>query len=151
MPDYQRFAILWWDSVDTPARSPVTGCSWSTPVHWYSASLAVSYGVSYAFRDDRRREIATKRWLFIEFYDYTIFVTVLATCTERYAHWFCVFCPHSCRPIIPRALSRTPTYPIVLTIVHLDGTSILSLHNIYTFHMSLYILSSLSLFRLNSQ
>jgi hypothetical protein len=54
---------------------------------------------------------------------------VLATSAERCAHWFCVFCPHSCRPIIPRALSRTPTYPTVLTIVHSDGTSILSLHN----------------------
>jgi hypothetical protein len=30
----------------------------------------------------------------------------------------------------PRALSSTLTYPTVLTIVHCDGTSILSLHNI---------------------
>ena len=35
-----------------------------------------------------------------------------------------------CFVLIPRALSRTPTYPTVLTIVHRDGTSILSLHNI---------------------
>jgi hypothetical protein len=88
----------------TPARSPATGCSWSTPVHWYSASLAVSYWVSYAFRDDRQREIATKRWLFIEFYDYTTFFTVLATSTERCAHRFCVFCPRAL------SLDAVPTY-----------------------------------------
>jgi hypothetical protein len=46
---------------------------------------------------------------------------------------FCVFCLHSCRPIIPRAYSRIPTYPAVLTIVHCDGTPILSLHNVYLY------------------
>jgi hypothetical protein len=40
-----------------------------------------------------------------------MFVAVLATTTELYAHCFCVFCPHSCRPIIPRALSRTLSLP----------------------------------------
>jgi hypothetical protein len=41
----------------------------------------------------------------------------------------CVFRPHSHWAIIPRALSRTPTHPTILTIVHSDGTSILSHDN----------------------
>jgi hypothetical protein len=129
----EKSSILSWGFVDTPAKSPATGYSWSTPIHWYLASMAVSYSVRVMLSGTTESEIATKRWLFIEFYDYTMFTTVLATCTERFAHWFCVFYPHSCQPIIPRALSRTPTYPTVLTIVHWDGTSILSLHNIYLY------------------
>ena len=41
---------------------------------------------------------------------------------------FVFFFPYSLRALIPRALSRTPTRPTVLTIVHSDGTSIHSLH-----------------------
>ena len=44
-----------------------------------------------------------------------------------------MFFPHSRRPIIPRALSLTLAYPTVLTIVHFDGTSILSLDNIHIY------------------
>jgi hypothetical protein len=41
-----------------------------------------------------------------------------------------VFCLCSCCPLhLLRRYSYTPTYPTVLTIVHLDGTSILSLYN----------------------
>ena len=41
--------------------------------------------------------------------------------------WFCLrsYCYSH-----PLPLRASPTYPIALTIVHLDGTSILSLHNI---------------------
>jgi hypothetical protein len=42
-----------------------------------------------------------------------------------------VFCLCSCCPLhLLRRYSYTPTYPTVLTIVHLDGTSILSLYSI---------------------
>jgi hypothetical protein len=47
----------------------------------------------------------------------------------------CVFCSHSCSPTLLTAaqlhepLSHTQTYPTVLTIVHFDGTFILSLYN----------------------
>jgi hypothetical protein len=40
---------------------------------------------------------------------------------------FCLSSTHSCAPS-----AYTLAYPTVLTIVHLDGTSILSLYNILT-------------------
>jgi hypothetical protein len=43
-----------------------------------------------------------------------------------------VFCLCSCCSLhLLRRYSYTPTYPAVLTIVHLDGTSILSLYTTY--------------------
>jgi hypothetical protein len=44
-----------------------------------------------------------------------------------------------CFVLIPRALSRTPTYLAVLMIMHFDGISFLSFHNIY---LCRYIYSS---------
>ena len=55
-----------------------------------------------------------------------------ATSFECHAPLFCVL-PPSLRPyyfLFSRAYSYASTYPTVLTIVHLDGTYILSLYNI---------------------
>jgi hypothetical protein len=71
---------------------------------------------------DRQREIATKRWLFIEFYDYTTFF-------YSAGHFY-----RALRSPILCVLSSSPEpscpYLPALTIVHCDGTSILSLHTI---------------------
>jgi hypothetical protein len=61
----------------------------------------------------------------------------IQTSTERYLSGF-VFCLRSCCLLhLLRRHSYTPTYLTVLTIVHLDGTSILSLYttskNFYLF------------------
>jgi hypothetical protein len=54
----------------------------------------------------------------------------LQTSTKHYLSSF-VFCLCSCCPLhLLRRYSYTPTYPTVLTIVHLNGTSILSLYSI---------------------
>jgi hypothetical protein len=62
--------------------------------------------------------------IFIDFYDYTTFVTVLATFGVLPSYLLpCCF-------QLSRTYSYTLTYPTVLTIVHRDGTYILSLHTI---------------------
>jgi hypothetical protein len=51
----------------------------------------------------------------------------------------CVFCPYSCRPIIPRAYSCTLTYPTVLTIVIAKSLKYLCLSSTIPFDARLCI------------
>ena len=81
----------------------------------------------------------------MKFYDCTTLVMVLATSFAYCAHAVGVFLGHSLSfafaPIaayLPGAYSNTPTYPAVLTIVHSDGTPILSM----LWHLGQWILSS---------
>jgi hypothetical protein len=54
---------------------------------------------------------------------------MLRTCSGCFSRLSIELCLRSYRCLPSGAYSYTPTYPAVLTIVHSDGTLILSLHN----------------------